>query len=116
LVLLLRPGEGSGDRRTANARQIELLNLRAVACSEKCIYGTSNKLVTAVLEQAASEPDRVDSLRPRPPTIWIAESEGEPTAGDVEFVGYSREGTVRRQLYVSEEGIEEARRNAIPVA
>jgi uncharacterized protein DUF4238 len=116
LVLLLRPGEGSGDRRTATARQIELLNLRAVACSEKCIYGTSNKLVTAVLEQAASEPDRVDSLRPRPPTIWIAESEGEPTAGDVEFVGYSREGTVRRQLYVSEEGIEEARRNAIPVA
>ena len=97
-MLLLRPGEGSGDRRTATARQIELLNLRAVACSEKCIYGASDKLVAAVLEQAASEPDRVESLRPRPPTIWIAESEGEPTAGEVEFVGYSRQSTVRRAL------------------
>jgi hypothetical protein len=68
-----------------------------------------------VLEQAASEPDRVESLRPRPPTIWIAESEGEPTAGEVEFVGYSRQSTVRRALYVSEEGIEEARRSVIPI-
>lgn len=116
LALLLRPGEGSGDRRAASACDVEVLNLRAVACSDKCIYGTSKELVTAVLGNAASQPERVEALRPRPPTMWIAEWEGEPTAGEVEFVGYSREGTVRRQLYVTEEGVEEARRHALRVS
>jgi hypothetical protein len=103
LVLLLRPGEGYGDRCAATTQDVERLNLRAVACSDKCIYGTSRTLVTAVLAHASSEPERVDALRPRPPTMWIAESEGEPSAGEAEFVGHSRRGTVQRQFHVSEE-------------
>jgi hypothetical protein len=45
--------------------------------------------------------------------MWITEShEGEPEAGIHEFVGYSRGGTATRRFHVSQEGIEEARRNA----
>ncbi len=113
LVLLIRPGEGYGYRQEAAPSDIEKLNLRAVACSDRCIYGRTRELVEGVLDLAGDDPQRVESLRPRPPRMWITEShEGEPEAGVHEFVGYSRGGTATRRFHVSREGIEEARRNA----
>lgn len=116
LVLMLRPGEGSGDMQVASAENVVQLNRRALACSDKCIYGPSEDSVKATLERAAAEPERIDALRPRPKTFWIAEMTGEPTAGPIEFVGHSQAGTVTRELYVRQEGIDEARRNAIRVS
>jgi hypothetical protein len=61
------------------------------------------------------ESGRRDSLilRPRAPTLWIAESESEPQAGPVEFTGYSLDGIETQELYVSQEGVEEGRKCAI---
>ena len=115
LVLLIRPGEGYGFRHGAAPGAIEKLNLRAVACSDRCIYGPARELVQGVLDLAAADPQRVESLRPRPPRMWITEShEGEPEAGVHEFVGYSRGGTVTRRFRVSQEGIEESAAKRVP--
>jgi hypothetical protein len=115
LVLSIRPGKGYGYRQDATRSDIETINLRAVACSDCCIYGRTKKLVEGVLDLAAADPQRIESLRPRPPRIWITESrEGEPEAGVHEFVGYSRGGEATRQFHISQEGIEEARRSAYP--
>jgi hypothetical protein len=112
-VLLMRPGEGGGDVATAPPETVERLNLRAIACSDRCIYGPSREGVDAALALAGADPDRVEALRPRPPVFWIAEREGEPVAGPIEFTGYSRRGTVTRELYLSQEGIDEAREQTI---
>ncbi len=115
LVLLLRPGKGEGDIEQASAEQVERINLRAVACSDQCIYGRSRELVSKVLDAAAADPDRVGALRPRAPTLWIAEGEGEPKPGSITFTGHSLDGTVTQELYVTAEGMEEARKHAIRV-
>lgn len=115
LALMLRPGVGFGDVRDATSEQVEHLNRRAIASSDRCIYGSSRDAVVAALELAAAEPDRIAALRPRPPTIWIAEMTGEPTPGPTTFVGHSRAGKVTRELNVSQEGIDEAQTQSIRV-
>lgn len=109
LAVVVRPGTGRGDAFKATVRHVEALNMRAVANSDRCIYGCSRELVESVLASAAADPDRVEALRPRPGTLWIAEGEGEPQPGPINFTGYSLAGTVEETLYVSREGIEEAR-------
>jgi hypothetical protein len=109
---MLRPGDGYGWVREASARDIEKLNLRAYASSGVCIYGASEEVVRSTLRVAEAVPERIERLRPRAPTLWIAESEGEPQAGVVEFTGYSLDGTATQQLYVSREGVEEGRKKA----
>lgn len=110
---MLRPGEGYGSVREASVGDIEKLNLRAYASSDVCIYGTSEEVVRSALRLAEAVPERIERLRPRAPTLWIAESEGEPQAGLVEFTDYSLDGTETQQLFVSQEGIEEGRKRAI---
>lgn len=114
-VLMLRPGEGSGDFRDADTEIVEKLNRRAIACSDRCIYGAAEQTVSAALERLDREPELIDALRPKPPVFWIAETDGEPQAGTVEFVGHARTGTFSQELHVSQEGIDEARRNAFRV-
>ena len=41
LVLSIRPGKGNGHRRDATRSDIEMINQRAVACSDCCISGTT---------------------------------------------------------------------------
>jgi Protein of unknown function (DUF4238) len=113
LVLMLRPGDGYGWVREAGAGDIETLNLRAYASSDVCIYGTSEEVVRSTLRLAEAAPARIERLRPRAPTLWIAESESEPQAGLVEFTGYSLDGIETQELYVSQEGVEEGRKRAI---
>lgn len=113
LVLLLRPGEGNGDVQEASAEQVERLNLRAFACSDQCVYGRTRELVTQVLSAAAADPERVGTLKPRAPTLWIAEGEGEPTVGPTSFTGLSLDGTKTQELYLTPEGIEEARKHVV---
>jgi hypothetical protein len=113
LVLLLRPGAGRGAIFTATKEHVERINLRAVACSDRCLYGRSAEVVRGVLEAARADPERIALLRPRPQTIWIAEGEGEPKPGVMTFTGHSVQGTVTQQFEVSGEGIEEARRHRI---
>lgn len=115
LALMLRPGDGYGDIEEASAAQVERLNVRAVACSDQCIYGRSEELVREIVRAASDDPERVASLRPRAPTLWIAEGDGEPQPGPITFTGHSLDGTATQELYVSAEGIEEARRNVIRV-
>lgn len=115
LVLVIRPGEGSGTRVTATHARVEEMNRRAIACSDRCIYGVSEAAVLAAIELASNDPERIERLRPRPPTIWITESDGEPKAGPTPFLGYSRAGTLERVLHVSQEGIDEAREHAVEV-
>jgi hypothetical protein len=87
--------------------------MRAIACSDLCIYGPSREAVEAAFALAQADPDRIEALKPRPPTFWIAEGEEEPAAGAIEFTGHSLQGTVTRELYVSQEGIDDARRRAV---
>ena len=47
LVLLIRPGEGYGFGPGAAPGAIEKLNLRAVACSDRCIYGPQGSWLKA---------------------------------------------------------------------
>lgn len=116
LVMVVRPGRGVGDREEASAGQIETLNLRAVADSERCIYGSSEEVVTQVLDAADANPQRIEAMRPRPMTLWIAEGEGEPQAGrPITFTGYSLAGTRTQDVVISQEGIEEARKHAVRV-
>lgn len=115
LVLLLRPGEGSGATYEASAEQVERINIRAVASSDQCVYGRSGEIVSDVLRAAAADPERVAALRPRAPALWISESDGEPEAGLTTFTGHSLDGTFVEELYVSPEGIEEARKNVYRV-
>jgi Protein of unknown function (DUF4238) len=111
LVLLLHPGPGYGDAREATPEDVERTNLRAVASSEVCIYGSSKAVVQATLEQANQDPERVNRLRPRPARLWITESEGEPAAGLADFVGYSVTDTIFRQFVVSEEAVRTSTRH-----
>jgi hypothetical protein len=112
LVLVIRPGEGSGARVTATHLRVEEMNRRAIACSDRCIYAASEAAALAAMELANSDPKRMQKLQPRPPTIWIAESHGDPKAGPTSFLGHSRTGTLERVLHVSQEGIDEAREHA----
>lgn len=114
-VLMIRPGPGFGDIRHASSEVVETMNRRAIACSDRCIYGPSREAVDAALSLAEHEPKRIEALRPRPPVFWIGEGHGEPQAGPMQFVGHSRTGTTTRELHVSQEGIDEARRNALLV-
>jgi hypothetical protein len=113
LVLMLRPGRGYGQICEATPAQVENLNMRAIACSDSCVYGRSADVVESVVRRARSDPDRIARLRPRAATIWIAEGEGAPQAGRMEFVGRSLDGTMTQALYVSPEGVDEARERAI---
>jgi hypothetical protein len=112
LVLVLRPGTGEGKTREASGSEVARLNLRAVANSDRCIYSSSEQLVSSVLAAAAAEPERIEALRPRPPVLWVAEGNGEPQPGPMTVTGESLAGTFTEELYVSAEAIEETRRRA----
>jgi hypothetical protein len=101
-----------GKTREACASEVARLYLRAVANSDRCIYGSSEQLVSSVLAAAAAEPERIEALRPRPPVLWVAEGNGEPQPGPMTFTGESLAGTFTEELYVSAETIEETRRRA----
>jgi hypothetical protein len=112
-LVLVKPGSGVGEVFTASAEHVEQINLRAVANSDRCIYGRSAELVSGVLEAGRADPERVAQLRPRPQTIWIAEGEGEPRPGIMTFTGHSVEGTVTHKFEVNPGGLDAARRHAI---
>jgi Protein of unknown function (DUF4238) len=109
LVLVLRPGCGTGTTREASPHEVERLNLRAVANSDRCIYGSSERLVASVLASAAADPERVASLRARPPVMWVAEGRGEPKPGPMTFTGESLAGRFTQDFRVSREALEESR-------
>jgi hypothetical protein len=113
LALVLRPGTGCGYEREASRKDVERLNLRAYACSDRCLYGASEELVQTIVALGKADPDRIERLRPRPATLWITESEDEPQAGVVEFTGYSLAGVETQELVLSQEGIDEARSRII---
>ncbi len=106
LVLVLRPGDGHGVTREADAVEVERLNLRAVASSDRCIYGSSEQLVASVLAAAAADPERIERLRPRPPVMWVTEGSGEPKSGPMTFTGESLAGQFTQELFVSAEAFE----------
>jgi Protein of unknown function (DUF4238) len=87
---------------------VEELNLLTYAWARESIYGPSQEAVTRVRRVARKKRALLGEFRYRPARLWITEGTG--TAGPHVFASRFRDQTARRELHITEEGMEEMRR------
>jgi hypothetical protein len=96
------------DDVNATDNDIDELNLLTYAWAADTIYGSSQAAVTRVRRFAAQNPRLLGEFHYRPPRIWI--SRGSENAGGVhEFVSRRKGETVKRKMYVTDDGTANAR-------
>jgi hypothetical protein len=90
---------------------VDELNLLTYAWAREAIYGPSQEAVTHVRRAAKQNQTLLGEFRYRPPRIWVSQG-GDDRCGVHEFTSRYKGQTVKRKLYVTEEGMAEARRSA----
>ena len=97
------------------AGEVDELNLLTYAWAQDAIYGPTQDAVTRVRSYARSHRSLLGEYAYRPPRIWVTEDDGgPPRAGARTFTSDFRGDRVSRALYVTQPGIDEARRRAWP--
>ncbi len=86
-ALVLFPGSGEMTKRTMTVEQVEEINLRSYAWATSALYGQAREDLLAARRLAAREPERLEQVRPRPPRMWISDTNAvEPAASSLSSV------------------------------
>lgn len=107
VVLLVTPGTGLWGWSTAGAAEVEDINLRSYAASDLCYFGTSQQSVCDLRRLARNQPVRVRQYAPRRARLWITESDDGRKSGEMEFTGYSIDGTTKASFIVDRDATKE---------
>lgn len=108
-ALLVTPGSGLWAWGRAEADVVDDINLRSYAVSDLCYFGTSQRSVCDLRRLARSRPYVLADYAPRPARLWITETTEGRGSGEMEFTGYSIDGTTKATFTVDPDATRSSR-------